>query len=162
MHYPKTQGQIINTRTMSFERRDNEKISLPTAFNVKFTASYSGIIHWFYLRYLNKPKMLEDILPLADKSSLGVRGNATVWSRSVTSSVLATNSVSYYEKFHLHNYTQNQITHKFPVPTTTRHGSQELTLMQHTHSFVLWAGNVTAHGPRCIPAVDTPQHEFSR
>lgn len=50
MHYPKTQGRIINMHTVSFERRDNEKISLPTAFNVKFTESYSGIIHWFYLR----------------------------------------------------------------------------------------------------------------
>lgn len=56
--------------SMSLKRRYDEKNNPQTAFNIKFSKSYNDIIHEFYLRYLNKPKMLNDVLPLVDPKSL--------------------------------------------------------------------------------------------
>lgn len=62
MHHPEMQHQIKNTNS------------------IQLTKSYYTI-HGFYLRYPSKPKMLNDILPLADpKSSSDMRRNTIVWS----------------------------------------------------------------------------------
>lgn len=50
--------------------------------------------------------MLNASLLLADPKSSGMRGNATVWSRSITISVTATNTVSFYKKFHFYIITK--------------------------------------------------------
>ena len=72
-------------------------------------------------------KMLNDRLPLADPtSSSQLTGNATVQSKSVTISVTATNSVSYYKKVYLCNHTQNY------TILTVHQCLQGPTLMQHT------------------------------
>lgn len=67
------------------KHRYDEKNNLQTAFNIQLSRGYKNIIYGFYHSYINKPKMLNDILPLADpKLSSTVRGNGTVCSRSVT------------------------------------------------------------------------------
>ena len=89
--------------------------------------------------------------PLADpKSSLGVKRKCYCSVYKCHYFVSATNSVSYYEKFHPCDYTQNHT-----VSSTCC--CQELSPLP-----VIGAGSVTAHGLWHTPAVDTPQHRLSR
>lgn len=90
-----------------------KKTSLQTALNIQLSKSCNNVLHGFYLRFINKPRMLNDILPLGDpKSSSGVRQNV-VWSRSVIISCPSYKLGFLLWKIPLtYNYTQNYIVHR--------------------------------------------------
>lgn len=133
-----------------------KKTSLQTALNIQLSKSCNNVLHGFYLRFINKPRMLNDILPLGDpKSSSGVRQNVKFGLEVSLFLVPATNSVSYYEKFHLHI-----ITHKIILFTGYALSHPSLLSWTDTYSVLVWAVLEMwqrEHGVWCVPTRHTPR-----